>query len=233
MLFHEYPFLCVTNIPDPLTTFSEAGPILPASRTQTEALRAVNYLVWTAWWKILYQFTPKKSVHRSGLSHTQTLLQDGLIWRQLHLEFQIPSSALIFCLNYCFLKNLTEKNCITENPRSTETSAKTELGLAEAPTLQGEAVHDERAGTETGVVILQYCVRRWNQTHINTWWKNNNKQKEDANDRHEFEPWLSAELTKASFLKWIRGNTSHKDHWKICAISFSAQMLLNWIQIRE
>lgn len=35
MLFHQYPFLCVTNIPDPLTTFSEAGPILPASRTHT------------------------------------------------------------------------------------------------------------------------------------------------------------------------------------------------------
>lgn len=175
----------------------------------------------------------KKSAHQCGLNPTQTLFQDRLIWRQLHLVFQISSPNFIFCFNYCFFFKSYWKNCITENPKSTETSAKAEMGLAGAPTLQGEAVCDEVAGTETGVVILHYCVRGWNQTHINTWWKNNNKQKEDANDRHEFEPWLSAELTKASFLRCKRGNTSYKDHWKICAISFSAQMLVNWIQIRE
>lgn len=67
------------------------------------------------------------------------------------------------------------------------------MGLVGAPTLQGEAVYDGRSGTETGV-ILHYCARKQNQIHTNTWWKNKKKQKEDA---YEFEPWLSAELTKA------------------------------------
>lgn len=55
----------------------------------------------------------------------------------------------------------------------------------------------------------------------------NPPHKEDVTDRREFEPWLLAELTKASRLKRKRGNVSYKDHGEICAISFSAQMLLN------
>lgn len=129
-------------------------------------------------------------------------------------------------------------NHMAKNPKPAETSAVIKMGLSGAleccrkrwcmvkklHLTWTEALWDKETTARRN--HWQYLTA----LHINTWLK----AKQNAAGRTVVE-WGSktkTTTTKTCFLN-RRGHISYKDHGKICAISFSAQMLLNWIRIRE